>query len=54
MMGKRSCENCGNEKCKSMIVAIYYDVCVKTNYSAFWMPKTEGEDINVPTREDGE
>ncbi len=36
---KKSCENCGNERCKNMIVAVLYDECVESNYEKYWKPK---------------
>lgn len=37
----KNCENCGNEYCKSMMVAVLYDECVKSNYEKYWIPERE-------------
>lgn len=43
---KRCCENCGNQICADSIIAIYYDDCVRSNYTRNWRPvrKKEADD----------
>lgn len=35
---KKNCENCGNTRCKNMIVAALYDECLESNYEKYWKP----------------
>ena len=38
---KRCCENCGNIRCASSVVAYWWDECVESNFENHWMPLPE-------------
>lgn len=37
----RSCENCGNTRCASSLVAFYWDDCVASGFTRHWKPKPQ-------------
>lgn len=41
MQNNRSCENCGNWKCSTNVLATNYDECIRTNYQKHWKPQPE-------------
>lgn len=49
---KKSCENCGNQKCKNMMVAVLYDACLKSDYERFWQPQTNADRIRAMSDEE--
>jgi len=38
---KKCCENCGNIRCASSVVAYWWDECVESNFENHWMPLPE-------------
>ena len=46
----RSCENCGNTRCANSFVALWWDECVKTDFTQHWMPRCD----MLPPLQDGE
>ena len=42
-MPEKCCENCGNETCKNMMVAVLYDACLDSGYELYWKPKEDAE-----------
>lgn len=42
---KRSCENCGNQRCANSVVAYNYDECIRTDCQKHWKPKQDEEQV---------
>lgn len=38
---KRSCENCGNIRCRNSIIAFWWDECVESDFTKHWIPITK-------------
>lgn len=36
---RRSCENCGNLRCKNSPIAYLWDYCVQNNFKKGWRPE---------------
>ena len=47
---KRCCENCGNTICADSIIAIFWDDCVRSNFTRNWRPVRKEETDNDGSR----
>ena len=41
--GRRCCDNCGNRRCATSVVAYWWDECVKSDFQKHWLPLPEPE-----------